>query len=347
MAGSYGTNQRGSEGLTKVGEVSRSKRRESGTTRGYGGMPAQWKVVGGKGVQPQSKPSFYPKKLTKVTQDNKTCVTQSMLKDHYRTRDRPGPSFDLDGDGIVSQRDYYLASNFDDNRDRKLNERELSNARAGTVLSPHGELKFKGSVTDYSYQAREQGRTRTQLLQERKEVNMQENQRVHTAFEARTSAAHKDLKDTLGQAHPWARSQGRAWGPDVVLDKISAVHGTSSSTRPHSTPAAFTQARDVESGTYGQAQLGQTGTLDMADWKQRTKLHKNPIPSKRDQVLFKASYGARPATYGETYNNVVSGSSQKDRSQQTFGYAPRVPLSSGQAKFQMITGNNDRTKKPL
>ena len=42
----------------------------------------------------------------------------------------PHPSFDLDGDGHVGDRDYFLAKRFDKDGDGKLNEKEKAEAIA-------------------------------------------------------------------------------------------------------------------------------------------------------------------------------------------------------------------------
>jgi hypothetical protein len=42
----------------------------------------------------------------------------------------PHPSFDLDGDGHVGDRDYFLAKRFDKDGDGKLNEKEKAEAVA-------------------------------------------------------------------------------------------------------------------------------------------------------------------------------------------------------------------------
>ena len=47
-----------------------------------------------------------------------------------RFRERiPHPTFAVDGDGAVSQRDYFLAKQFDKDQDGKLNTEELATAR--------------------------------------------------------------------------------------------------------------------------------------------------------------------------------------------------------------------------
>ena len=42
----------------------------------------------------------------------------------------PHPSFDLDGDGHVGDRDYFLAKRFDKDGDGRLNEKEKAEAVA-------------------------------------------------------------------------------------------------------------------------------------------------------------------------------------------------------------------------
>jgi len=41
---------------------------------------------------------------------------------------RPDISYDIDGDGSVSQKDYFLAKHFDVDKDGKLNTQEKKNA---------------------------------------------------------------------------------------------------------------------------------------------------------------------------------------------------------------------------
>jgi len=41
-----------------------------------------------------------------------------------KVSNRPDPSFDIDGDGHVSFKDYFIAKHFDLDKDGKLNEKE-------------------------------------------------------------------------------------------------------------------------------------------------------------------------------------------------------------------------------
>ena len=53
-----------------------------------------------------------------------TLTTGKTMNDLKETRYResiPDPTFDVDGDGQVSQRDYFLAKHFDKDKDGKLN----------------------------------------------------------------------------------------------------------------------------------------------------------------------------------------------------------------------------------
>ena len=65
------------------------------------------------------------------------------MRDLKATRYResiPDPTFDVDGDGQVSQRDYFLAKHFDKDKDGKLNAEELATARK--ALKEGYESKF-------------------------------------------------------------------------------------------------------------------------------------------------------------------------------------------------------------
>lgn len=261
-------------------------------------------------------------------------VTKAMLEGHRRARDRPASTFDLDGDGVVSQRDFYLSSNFDLDKDRHLNPSELAAARSTLGHSGMGQLQFNTPPVP-SVAARTPGRTRTDLMRERKMASCDENQRVMTAYETRTRKAHKFFKKTLPNAHPWATPSGSSWGPDVELDKISSK--LISTQRPQSTPTAFSASRDLESVRYGTAQKP-----DLDDWNTRRKLHRVPKPDKHTDVLAKANYKPTQPTFGGTYTNIISGSSQKDRGQEVHGYFSGVRKNRGQMKADAARVNDDR-----
>ena len=48
---------------------------------------------------------------------------------YRRKQAEPDASFDLDGDGHVSQKDYFLAKHFDLDKDNKLSDSEFKRAR--------------------------------------------------------------------------------------------------------------------------------------------------------------------------------------------------------------------------
>ena len=58
----------------------------------------------------------------------KENYTQKKLLEERKTIDMPDPSFDLNGDGIVSSKEYVIAKRFDQDRDGKLNSKERKNA---------------------------------------------------------------------------------------------------------------------------------------------------------------------------------------------------------------------------
>lgn len=59
----------------------------------------------------------------------KTMInTQTLLKEERRTEKLPHPSYDLDGDGIVDYKDYFLSKRFDLDQDGRLNTGEKANA---------------------------------------------------------------------------------------------------------------------------------------------------------------------------------------------------------------------------
>lgn len=56
----------------------------------------------------------------------KNVKTRQDLLNRRQRESVPHQTFDLDGDGQVSQRDYFLAKQFDKDKDGKLNSDELA-----------------------------------------------------------------------------------------------------------------------------------------------------------------------------------------------------------------------------
>ena len=67
--------------------------------------------------------------------------TLTALKEDRRAKNLPDPSFDLDGDGNVGIRDYFVAKRFDKDKDGKLDEKERATCM-GALQSGY-ETKFK------------------------------------------------------------------------------------------------------------------------------------------------------------------------------------------------------------
>ena len=61
--------------------------------------------------------------------DPSGVYTRTALAQARSTATIPHHSFDLDGDGFVSHRDYFLAKHFDKDGDGKLNAEELATAK--------------------------------------------------------------------------------------------------------------------------------------------------------------------------------------------------------------------------
>eukprot|EP00455_Lapot_gusevi_P030167 TRINITY_DN3238_c0_g1_i1.p1 TRINITY_DN3238_c0_g1~~TRINITY_DN3238_c0_g1_i1.p1 ORF type:complete len:382 (+),score=44.86 TRINITY_DN3238_c0_g1_i1:69-1214(+) len=66
--------------------------------------------------------------LNQTRSNTSHASTRSELFEKRKQGTLPHPSFDLDGDGVVNQRDFFLASLFDQNRDGRLDTAERRNA---------------------------------------------------------------------------------------------------------------------------------------------------------------------------------------------------------------------------
>jgi hypothetical protein len=63
----------------------------------------------------------------RVNESNKP-KTQLQLKEEYKRSNIPDPSYDLDKDGFVLAREYFIAKQFDGDKDGRLNTAEKANA---------------------------------------------------------------------------------------------------------------------------------------------------------------------------------------------------------------------------
>ena len=72
--------------------------------------------------------------------DGTSRMTKLKLVEQRKMADRPHPTFDLDGDGHVSVKDFFLAKRFDKDGDGKLDEAEVATAKKS--LADGYEKKF-------------------------------------------------------------------------------------------------------------------------------------------------------------------------------------------------------------
>ena len=64
------------------------------------------------------------------------------LQLNRKSMDLPHSSFDVDGDGFVSNLDYFVAKRFDADQDGKLNEKELTAAKEAVKSGYLDQFKF-------------------------------------------------------------------------------------------------------------------------------------------------------------------------------------------------------------
>ena len=87
-------------------------------------------------------------------QEPKLCRTKTMLDIAKKQINMPDPSYDLDGDKVVSARDYFLAKQFDCDRDGKLNEVEKKNAIAGLENGYENNFKWNLEASGAAHSGR-------------------------------------------------------------------------------------------------------------------------------------------------------------------------------------------------
>lgn len=60
--------------------------------------------------------------------EGKTVRGESMRRNASKANQVPDISYDLDGDGVVGQKDYFISKHFDHDRDERLDTRERAQA---------------------------------------------------------------------------------------------------------------------------------------------------------------------------------------------------------------------------
>lgn len=74
-------------------------------------------------------------------------TSQQQLKEERKKANLPNPSYDLDGDGIVDHKDYFLAKRFDLDQDGRLNTAEKANALNALKSGYEDNFKWKVEQT--------------------------------------------------------------------------------------------------------------------------------------------------------------------------------------------------------
>jgi len=124
--------------------------------------------------------------------------TRTELLEARRKSKIPDPTFDLDGDGIVSREEYILSVKYDKDRDGKLCTPERD-AALRALKDNHPLTKFTSTrpktvpVKPDGEGQPERPKTRTELMQKRKEENLHHNQRGYEQYEDAVSKVRSSL----------------------------------------------------------------------------------------------------------------------------------------------------------
>ena len=106
--------------------------------------------------------------------DPRAIKTKRALEQARLQEKIPHHSYDLDGDGQVSHRDYFLAKQFDKDQDGKLNEKELASAKKALeegysnkflfgLEAAANRLSYSSLLPGYDYERRHQQRVSNHL----------------------------------------------------------------------------------------------------------------------------------------------------------------------------------------
>lgn len=221
----------------------------------------------------------------------------------------PSLSFDLDGDGVVGQRDMYLATRFDSNQDGILDETERKATMDGTYVSKDGltiantahqedlkDVVANGELPPYSamtQRKRQEMKSYAVALGDKQERGMND--------------MHESCKQNITNTYPWTVKSQKGWGKSMALDKITASYPEEESY--NNTHFGEFPVRTANSDYATEStRIGEQGYTRMAaeEWNMRKKnAHGKVQDIDTNTRILNMTQRRAPLSYKQTFENVI------------------------------------------
>lgn len=313
--------------LAKIGELDKSRIAPDHSQYGYGGVylgnrtdkgativMSQRPSSGPPGlVLPFNKPLHNQQKLTSQQIAQKKRFNRTALMRQRHNANKAHMSYDLDGDGVVGQRDMFLSSKFsnngimDEEAMREASE-QLECTKDGLTLRNTNPLVELDDVVPNGQQP-----PSSALFSKRRE-EMKDYAKAHGDKAADINrAAHEAYAANLPQTYPWVSKESGDWGSAMPLDKITRSYAQEYSF--NETPFQHFPSRSSEQASEENEQYSRESQrvgsnayerMDRADWAHQRRVARGKCFSMDGNTRILALSRTRiPPTFTDTFNNII------------------------------------------
>jgi len=296
------------QGTYKIAEVDKSRPPPSDGRYGYGGVwlgkdTPEYSALPTRNVgQPASD---FPS-TTRPTTFSSIDLKGLRLKEKV-----PDNTFDLDGDGSIGARDFYIGTQFDTNKNLHLDPDEVEAMKKATYFNSNGVFTMetkpvKTRSNENVLRTDGRPRTKSELVKMRsaefikagEELAMRTNNNYHAGVEK--------FEASLPTRYPFALpSKVEDWGDDSNLDKISTKYTQAAHTTNLPRPKQDTGSHLLSSNVIGQRA---SDGIPLEEWNVRRTKHLGTISDVNERILSKTEYLPRRPSFQSTYARTIGGS---------------------------------------
>lgn len=296
--------------LSKIGERDRPQQPLESTTTWHGNGGVQ------NGERTSSAPPQFKKNLPNATAlASETDAYQKRFSRTAMLRQRQDAgkqdlSFDLDGDGVVGQRDLYVASKFDANRDGLLDKKEYSEAMSQFMWSKEGLQPLNPTIKKEAVDAIAPGELppRTAMQLRRKQEFKTNAVRRLQAKDQEIQQAHQQFAENTPNMYPWSNKEHGSWGHSMALDKICAGYPEAHSFNDHPFDEFPKRPENpeysTESKTVGAKGYEFNRSESCHPNRHQRAASRNARADRQGDILAMTKVPA-PPTFGETFGNII------------------------------------------
>lgn len=226
-----------------------------------------------------------------------------------RDQNKADISYDIDGDGVVGQRDMYLSTRFDADYDGVLSEQEREALIQGTVTTAHGRGVANSMVNEDLQDVVAEGGLppRSAMLASRAASTRAEAAALGDLQERRINERHAEFQDNIQNTYPWVKKPALDWGRSEPLDKITSNWQEEESYNNADFHVFPVRGPNPDWATTS-SQIGAQGYTRVSpeEWHSRQRHAKGKLYSSDNNTRVLAMTQNRVApTWTETYANVI------------------------------------------